>query len=60
MTFDLVYYQKPGGMIFPDRATMYVAAIEDRQYKDTKINCKSVNLKNVFSVSIETRRYDFP
>ncbi|CAC5395063.1 protein arginine N-methyltransferase 1-like isoform X2 [Mytilus californianus] len=28
----------PGGLIFPDRATMYVTAIEDRQYKDTKIN----------------------
>lgn len=29
---------KPGGMIFPDRATLYVCAIEDRQYKDEKIN----------------------
>merc|ERR1712018_939582 len=28
----------PGGMIFPDRATLYVTAIEDRQYKDEKIN----------------------
>merc|ERR1712055_260266 len=27
-----------GGMIFPDRATLYVQAIEDRQYKDEKIN----------------------
>ncbi len=26
-------------MIFPDRATLYVTAIEDRQYKDEKINC---------------------
>lgn len=33
-------FQKPGGLIFPDRATLYVAAIEDRQYKDDKINCK--------------------
>ncbi|KAK3101367.1 hypothetical protein FSP39_003033 [Pinctada imbricata] len=29
---------KPGGLIFPDRATLYVTAIEDRQYKDDKIN----------------------
>jgi len=29
---------KPGGLIFPDRATLYVTAIEDRQYKDEKIN----------------------
>ncbi|KAK2146091.1 hypothetical protein LSH36_634g01061 [Paralvinella palmiformis] len=28
----------PGGLIFPDRATLYVCAIEDRQYKDEKIN----------------------
>ncbi|XP_072047834.1 protein arginine N-methyltransferase 1-like isoform X2 [Amphiura filiformis] len=27
-----------GGLIFPDRATLYVTAIEDRQYKDEKIN----------------------
>jgi len=26
------------GMIFPDRATLYITAIEDRQYKDEKIN----------------------
>ncbi|KAI0316507.1 protein arginine N-methyltransferase [Amylostereum chailletii] len=31
-------YLKPGGLIFPDRATMYVAAIEDQDYKDEKIN----------------------
>ena len=28
----------PDGLIFPDRATLYVTAIEDRQYKDEKIN----------------------
>jgi len=27
-----------GGLIFPDRATLYICAIEDRQYKDEKIN----------------------
>ncbi|XP_076471327.1 protein arginine N-methyltransferase 1-like [Babylonia areolata] len=26
------------GLIFPDRATLYLTAIEDRQYKDEKIN----------------------
>ena len=30
--------QAPDGMIFPDQATLYVTAIEDRQYKDDKIN----------------------
>jgi len=28
----------PNGMIFPDQATLYITAIEDRQYKDDKIN----------------------
>lgn len=32
--------QKPGGLMFPDRAALYVVAIEDRQYKDFKIHCK--------------------
>lgn len=26
--------------MFPDRASLYVVAIEDRQYKDFKIHCK--------------------
>uniref|UniRef100_A0A3Q3BJG6 type I protein arginine methyltransferase n=1 Tax=Kryptolebias marmoratus TaxID=37003 RepID=A0A3Q3BJG6_KRYMA len=29
---------KPGGLLFPDRASLYVLAIEDRQYKDFKIH----------------------
>ncbi|XP_072407869.1 protein arginine N-methyltransferase 8-like [Chiloscyllium punctatum] len=29
---------KPGGLMFPDRATLYIVAIEDRQYKDFKIH----------------------
>ena len=34
-----MHYQKPDGLIFPDTATMYLAAIEDQEYKDEKINC---------------------
>ncbi|KAJ3160240.1 Protein arginine N-methyltransferase 1 [Geranomyces michiganensis] len=30
-------YLSPGGLIFPDRATMYLSAIEDADYKDEKI-----------------------
>ncbi|KAF9963665.1 type I protein arginine N-methyltransferase Rmt1 [Modicella reniformis] len=30
-------YLAPGGLIFPDRATMFIAAIEDGDYKDEKI-----------------------
>lgn len=29
---------KADGMMFPDRCTLFVTAIEDRQYKDDKIN----------------------
>jgi predicted RNA methylase len=29
---------KQGGLMFPDRASMYITAIEDRDYKDEKIN----------------------
>ncbi|KAL0270095.1 UNVERIFIED_CONTAM: hypothetical protein PYX00_007614 [Menopon gallinae] len=29
---------KEGGMLFPDQATLFVIGIEDRQYKDEKIN----------------------
>ena len=32
-------YLKPGGLIFPDNATIYLAAIEDQDYKEEKINC---------------------
>lgn len=33
-------YLKPGGLIFPDVATLYLAAIEDSDYKEEKINCE--------------------
>ena len=32
-------YLKPGGSMFPDEATLYLAAIEDQEYKEEKINC---------------------
>ncbi|KAJ3092203.1 Protein arginine N-methyltransferase 1 [Physocladia obscura] len=31
-------YLAKGGLIFPDKATMYLATIEDGEYKDQKIN----------------------
>jgi len=31
-------YLKAGGLIFPDNATLYLAAIEDQDYKEEKIN----------------------
>ena len=32
-------YLKPGGLIFPDTASMHICAIEDQEYKEEKINC---------------------
>ena len=33
-------YLAPGGLIFPDKATIFMAGIEDGEYKDEKIGCK--------------------
>ena len=37
-------YLKKGGLIFPDKATIFVAGIEDGDYKEEKINCEFLNL----------------
>jgi protein arginine N-methyltransferase 1 len=34
-------YLKPEGLMFPDLATMYLAGIEDKEYKEEKIGCAS-------------------
>jgi len=36
-------YLKRGGLIFPDNATLYLAAIEDQDYKEEKINCTCIS-----------------
>jgi len=33
-------YLKQGGLIFPDKASMLIAGIEDREYKEDKIGCE--------------------
>lgn len=33
-------YLREGGKIFPDRATIYMAGIEDGEYKEDKIGCQ--------------------
>lgn len=35
-------YLVSGGLIFPDKATILMAAIEDGEYKDEKIGCLSL------------------
>lgn len=42
---DTVLYARdkwlaPGGMIFPDKATLYLCAIEDSEYRNDKIDCE--------------------
>jgi protein arginine N-methyltransferase 1 len=32
-------YLAPNGLIFPDKATIFMAGIEDGEYKDEKIGC---------------------
>jgi len=47
---------KPNGLLFPDRASLYITAIEDRQYKDEKINwwdnVYGFNMSSIRSVAI--------
>ena len=44
-------YLKPGGLIFPDNASLYICAIEDQDYKEEKIGCacsQDFALKGIF------------
>jgi protein arginine N-methyltransferase 1 len=36
-------YLKPDGLLFPDQANIFIAAIEDEDYKAEKIDCKCVS-----------------
>ena len=40
-------YLKEGGLIFPDKATIFMAGIEDGEYKDEKIGCEFVSHTNL-------------
>ena len=37
-------YLQPNGLIFPDKATIFMAGIEDGEYKDEKIGCEKPTL----------------
>jgi type I protein arginine methyltransferase len=47
-------YLLEGGKIFPDKATIYMAAIEDGEYKDDKIGCMWRHLLSLRVVLIST------
>lgn len=38
MTDDI--QQKPDGLMFPDSATLFLAGLEDQDYKEEKIGCQ--------------------
>lgn len=54
---SVLSWQKPGGLMFPDRASLYVVAIEDRQYKDFKIHCECIHTHTLRKRQIETALY---
>lgn len=41
-------YLVPDGKIFPDKATLYLAGIEDGEYKEDKIGCMFYRSGNPF------------
>jgi type I protein arginine methyltransferase len=45
-------YLATGGKIFPDKATIYMAAIEDGEYKDDKIGCEVANSREGVSLTV--------
>jgi protein arginine N-methyltransferase 1 len=45
-------YLVQDGKIFPDKATIYMAAIEDGEYKDDKIGCKQKSRIPHFSANL--------
>jgi type I protein arginine methyltransferase len=45
------YLRKDGqGLIFPDKATIFMAGIEDGEYKDEKIGCSSIPSHKLINV----------
>ena len=47
-------YLRQGGLIFPDKATIYMAGIEDGEYKEDKIGCESTKRHKVHADSFQS------
>ena len=66
-TLDTVLYARDqyltkSGKIFPDKATIYMAAIEDGEYKDDKIGCMfglDFSLKALLTLAVWDNVYGF-
>src|SRR5436190_8106733 len=55
-------YLVPSGKIFPDKATIYMAAIEDGEYKDDKIGCMfglDFSLRALLTLAVWDNVYGF-
>jgi len=50
-------YLAPNGLIFPDKATIFMAGIEDGEYKDEKIGCELLALQVPIHFKILTDEY---
>jgi hypothetical protein len=44
-------YLTKGGLMFPDTATLFLAAIEDQDYKEEKINCARLSVLGLSALS---------
>lgn len=51
-------YLNKDGLIFPDKATIFACGIEDGEYKDEKIGCKSIT--SYSHVDTQKQRADMP
>lgn len=45
-------YLVPNGLIFPDKATIFMAGIEDGEYKDEKIGCMALYPSHLTTANI--------
>ena len=49
-------YLAPGGLMFPDQATLFLAGIEDADYKEEKIGCELASGNIQVSVKTDITR----
>jgi len=45
-------YLAKDGLIFPDKATIFMAGIEDGEYKEEKIGCKPIYICSSCSINV--------
>ena len=47
-------YLRQGGLIFPDKATIYMAGIEDGDYKEDKIGCECAKHSSEYRLTLQS------